>query len=130
GGASPVAEARGPLHVERDLEARVTARAHHRRRELRSIARSLSDQDEDLQDRAGRQGRALALIEPERSARLTDVDRHGPPVVPVEWLRRHLLAASGARGRHGSGERRAALRTELAGTIEARLTARARHDRA
>src|SRR5262249_11440671 len=64
------------------------------------------DDHEQAEDRARRERQVLPLVEPERAARVADVDRRDGAVVPLELLPRHREATAravhgGAIGGHG-----------------------------
>src|SRR6185436_18129729 len=111
----------------RERQRVAAARARGNARGRAAIALALGDEGEEAQDGAGREGQALVDVEPEGPAGVTEIEADGAPVVAVHRQLRHREAAAGAGDGHRSGERRAALRTEPAGTVQARVTARARH---
>src|SRR4051794_29878000 len=78
-GAAQVLEARGPLHVVRQVQPGMTTRALGEVSVGEAWARhAFADDAEQRQRRAGREADAFTLVEPERLARLTQIDGHGP----------------------------------------------------
>ena len=102
--AAPVGEAGRPLHVVHEDEALPAARAGHRGAQRVALGGAIVvDDDEEVEHPVRRQREVFEAVEPERRARVADVQLDRLAVLRVELLLRHLLAAARAVHRGGDG---------------------------